>query len=41
MTDIILINPKKLFHYLEHWNINYRPTADVDVHVARIAKDKT
>ena len=40
-----MIDPKNLFKILEYWNIiNHRPTADtqhVDVHVARIAKDKT
>ena len=45
MTDIILINPKNLFKFLEHFNIiNYRATSDpqhLDVQVARISKDKT
>jgi hypothetical protein len=45
MAEIILIRREKnLFKYLEHQNItNCTPTADtvhVDVHVARIEKDK-
>ena len=46
MADIILIKTKKTSPYmLEHYNgTNCRETADslhADVHVARIAKDKT
>ena len=46
MADIILIKTEKTsLNLLEHQNvINYTPTADslpVDVHVARIAKNKT
>jgi hypothetical protein len=45
MAEIILIRPKNaLFKYLESQNVtNCTPTADtlhVDVHVARIEKDK-
>jgi len=46
MVDIILIkNEKNFLNLLEHQNVtNYTATADtvqLDVHVARIAKDKT
>jgi hypothetical protein len=46
MADIIPIKTEKTsLNLLEHQNVtNYTPTADtvqLDVHVARIAKDKT
>ena len=46
MTDIILVKTKKTsLNLSEHQNVtNYTPTADtvqLDVHVARIARDKT
>ena len=44
MADIILIKSEKTVIFLEHHNFIYcRATADslhIDVHVARIAKDK-